>query len=89
MGIVTLDELGFAVAIAYHLQKTPYVFPIIGGRKVENLRKNVEALTITLSDEQMKYLNDTVPFEKGFPYALFVSPGHVQRTYDDSLRFAG
>lgn len=26
-----------AVAIAYVMQKVPYVFPIIGGRKVEHL----------------------------------------------------
>ncbi|KAH9004844.1 NADP-dependent oxidoreductase domain-containing protein [Lactarius deliciosus] len=29
------------VAIAYHLHKLPYVFPIIGGRKVEHLKENI------------------------------------------------
>ncbi|KAF8814288.1 Aldo/keto reductase [Phlegmacium glaucopus] len=37
-----------SVAIAYLMQKTPYVFPIIGGRKVEHLLANLEALEIFL-----------------------------------------
>jgi aryl-alcohol dehydrogenase-like predicted oxidoreductase len=35
-----------AVAIAYLMQKTPYVFPIIGGRKVEQLEANMESRSI-------------------------------------------
>jgi hypothetical protein len=55
------------------MQKTPYVFPIIGGRKVEHLLANVEALEITLSNDQIKYLESVVPFEPGFPYWMIVS----------------
>lgn len=62
-----------AIAIAYVMQKTPYVFPIIGGRKVEHLMANVQTLTISLSDEQMKYLESIIPFSPGFPYTLIVS----------------
>jgi hypothetical protein len=61
------------VAIAYLMQKTPYVFPIIGGRKVEHLLANIEALEITLSNDQIKYLESVVPFEPGFPYWMIVS----------------
>ena len=61
------------VAIAYVMQKTPYVFPIIGGRKVEHLMANIEALEITLSNDQIKYLETVVPFEPGFPYWMIVS----------------
>ncbi|TFK47793.1 Aldo/keto reductase [Heliocybe sulcata] len=57
-----------AVAIAYVMQKTPYVFPIIGGRKVEHLMDNVKALDVALSDEQMAYLESILPFEPGFPH---------------------
>ncbi|KAJ3984922.1 Aldo/keto reductase [Lentinula detonsa] len=56
-----------AVAIAYVMQKTPYVFPIIGGRKVENLVENLEALSISLSDEHIKELESLLPFDVGFP----------------------
>lgn len=62
-----------AVAIAYIMQKTPYVFPIIGGRKVEHLYANIEALKITLSDDQIKYLESIIPFDLGFPHNIFVS----------------
>ncbi|KAF9074599.1 NADP-dependent oxidoreductase domain-containing protein [Rhodocollybia butyracea] len=56
-----------AVAIAYVMQKTPYVFPIIGGRKVENLVENLEALNISLTDEHIKELESVLPFDVGFP----------------------
>ncbi|KAF9008305.1 NADP-dependent oxidoreductase domain-containing protein [Cyathus striatus] len=65
------DEVGAksitAVAIAYVMQKTPFVFPIIGGRKVEHLKANIEALEVTLSKEQVKYLESIVPLDLGFP----------------------
>ncbi|OAX42631.1 Aldo/keto reductase [Rhizopogon vinicolor AM-OR11-026] len=59
-----------AVAIAYLMQKTPYVFPIIGGRKVEQLEANLESLAITLTTEHMKYLESIVPFDPGFPHSM-------------------
>ena len=62
-----------AVAIAYVLQKTPYVFPIVGGRKVEHLKQNIEALNIALSEEQVKELEETLPFDPGFPHTMIVS----------------
>ncbi|TDL16831.1 Aldo/keto reductase [Rickenella mellea] len=60
-----------AVAIAYLLQKTPYVFPIIGGRKVEHMLANIEALTITLTPEQIKFIEGVLPFDPGFPVRGF------------------
>ncbi|KAJ7054502.1 NADP-dependent oxidoreductase domain-containing protein, partial [Mycena amicta] len=56
-----------AVAIAYILQKTPYCFPVIGGRKTEHLLANLEALDITLSKEQIAFLENAVPFDPGVP----------------------
>ena len=55
------------------MQKTPYVFPIVGGRKVEHLMDNIAALEITLSEEQVKYLEDVLPFVRGFPHDMIVS----------------
>lgn len=55
------------------MQKFPYVFPILGGRKVETLHANIEALSIALSKEQIKYLDNIVPLDRGFPYNPFVS----------------
>ena len=62
-----------AVAIAYVMQKTPYVFPIIGGRKVEHLEANLEALEIALTPEHVKYLESIIPFDPGFPTTFIVS----------------
>ncbi|KAF9220875.1 Aldo/keto reductase [Gyrodon lividus] len=59
-----------AVAIAYTMQKAPYVFPIIGGRKVEQLEANLEALEIVLTPEHIKYLESIVPFDPGFPITM-------------------
>ncbi|OJT14736.1 Aryl-alcohol dehydrogenase [NADP(+)] [Trametes pubescens] len=56
-----------AVAIAYLLQKTPYVFPIVGGRKVEHLLANIEALSVVLAPEHIKQIEGVVPFDVGFP----------------------
>lgn len=61
------------MAIAYLLHKVPYVFPIIGGRKVEHLLANIEALDIELSDEQMSELEGAVEFSLGFPGTMIVS----------------
>ncbi|KAG6913385.1 hypothetical protein DXG01_007250 [Tephrocybe rancida] len=66
-----------AVAIAYLLQKTPYVFPIIGGRKVEHLLGNIEALDLTLTPEHISYLESVVDFDIGFP-GNFVGVGQAQ-----------
>ncbi|KAI9025398.1 Aldo/keto reductase [Hyaloraphidium curvatum] len=63
-----------AVAIAYVMQKTPYVFPIVGGRKVEHLMDNIEALTLSLSKEQIAKLEAVLPFEPGFP-SNFIGDG--------------
>ncbi|KAF7790603.1 hypothetical protein EIP86_001559 [Pleurotus ostreatoroseus] len=60
-----------AVAIAYLMQKAPYVFPVVGGRKVEHLLANIEALEIALSPEQMAYLESIRSFDKGFPMNRF------------------
>ncbi|KAK7460547.1 putative aryl-alcohol dehydrogenase aad14 [Stygiomarasmius scandens] len=50
-----------AVAIAYVMQKTPYVFPVVGGRRIEHLEQNIEALDIKLTPEHIKYLESEAP----------------------------
>lgn len=54
------------------MQKTPYVIPIVGGRKVEHLMDNIAALDIALSPEQVKYLEDVLPFKPGLPHEMIV-----------------
>jgi aryl-alcohol dehydrogenase-like predicted oxidoreductase len=56
-----------AIAIAYVMAKAPNVFPIVGGRKVEHLQDNIQALKIKLTTEQIQYLESVTPFDIGFP----------------------
>ncbi|TCD65718.1 hypothetical protein EIP91_002294 [Steccherinum ochraceum] len=60
-----------SVATAYVMQKVPFVFPILGGRKVEHLEENLEALEISLTPEHIAYLESILPFDLGFPYTSF------------------
>ncbi|KAF2453481.1 putative aryl-alcohol dehydrogenase Aad14 [Lineolata rhizophorae] len=62
-----------AVALAYVMSKAPNVFPIVGGRKVEHLYGNIEALKIRLTDKQIEYLESLKPFDPGFP-STFIGP---------------
>jgi hypothetical protein len=61
------------VALAYVMHKTPYVFPIVGGRKLEHLKGNIEALSLELSDEDMKEIEAATPFDIGFPSSMIGS----------------
>jgi hypothetical protein len=55
------------------MQKTPYVFPIIGCSNVEALRQNMEGLKISLSSEQIQFIENEGPkFDPGFPSSLIV-----------------
>jgi aryl-alcohol dehydrogenase-like predicted oxidoreductase len=56
-----------AVALAYVMQKTQNVFPIVGGRKIEHLKDNISALSLHLNDDQIKFLESQKEFSVGFP----------------------
>jgi aryl-alcohol dehydrogenase-like predicted oxidoreductase len=62
-----------AVALAYVLSKYPYVYPIIGGRKVSHLQDNIQSLKLKLTDKQIEYLESVKPFDLGFP-GNFIGP---------------
>lgn len=59
------------IALAYVFAKYPYVFPVIGGRKVEHLESNLGALDISLTPEQVKSIDAALPFEYGEPMSMF------------------
>ena len=62
-----------SIAMAYVMHKAPYVFPIVGGRKLEHLKGNIDALSIELTDEDMAEIEGAVPFDPGFPFNAFGS----------------
>ncbi|WWC99890.1 hypothetical protein V866_006799 [Kwoniella sp. B9012] len=63
------------IALAYVLQKTPYVFPIIGGRKVEHLTHNFKALDVVLTEEEISAIENAYDFDHGFPTSFL--NGHL------------
>ncbi|KAK7748113.1 putative aryl-alcohol dehydrogenase aad14 [Cytospora paraplurivora] len=66
-----------AVALAYVMSKASNVFPIIGGRKVEHLEDNIQALSIKLTDEQIAFLESVKPFDPGFPHNFIPADPNV------------
>ena len=64
-----------SVALAYVMHKAPYVFPIVGGRKIEHLKSNIEALSIELTDEEIDEIDAAVPFDVGFPMNMLFGYG--------------
>lgn len=64
-----------SVALAYVLHKAPYIFPTIGGRKVEHLKSNVEALSLHLSPEDIDEIENGYDFDLGFPHSFLSKHG--------------
>ncbi|KAH8894091.1 norsolorinic acid reductase [Thozetella sp. PMI_491] len=84
------------VAIAYVMQKTAYVFPIIGGRNIDHLKGNIDALALELTAEDFAEIEGAVPFDIGFPmtfmYGEKIPDDHqavallrLNGTYDNAL----
>ena len=75
-----------SVALAYVMHKAPYVFPIVGGRKVEQLKGNIEALNLRLSDEDIAEIESALPFDVGFPHNMLGGgPSPKRVTYANSF----
>ncbi|KAL1850309.1 hypothetical protein Plec18170_007004 [Paecilomyces lecythidis] len=79
-----------SVAMAYVMKKSPYVYPLIGCRTVDQLKGNIAALTIKLTDEDIHDIESSVPFEPGFPFSMLFQfynpqlPYHYAMTTGDS-----
>lgn len=79
-----------SVALSYVMHKAPYVFPIIGGRKLEHLKGNIEGLSLSLSDEDIKEIEGANAFDIGFPLSFLGGPEGVKSPEDLWLmNFAG
>lgn len=64
-----------SVALAYVMHKAPYVVPIVGGRKVEHLKGNIEALGLQLSDQEIDDIDSAIDFDVGFPMSFLFEHG--------------
>jgi hypothetical protein len=68
-----------SVALAYVRSKYPYVYPIVGGRKIEHLKGNIEALGLELSAEDIKEIESAVDFDIGFPMNFLFGLGKTEK----------
>jgi aryl-alcohol dehydrogenase-like predicted oxidoreductase len=59
------------VALAWLRHQPVPVIPIIGARKVAQLKDNLGSIDLELSAEQCKALNEVSRVELGFPYAFY------------------
>lgn len=73
-----------SVALAYVMHKAPYVFPICGGRKVEHLRGNIEALGLQLSEKDMEEIEQAYPFDVGFPHNMLAGGPNAAKGPQDN-----
>lgn len=73
-----------SIALAYIMHKVPYVFPIVGGRKVNHLRSNVAALAIALSDVELDEIDMAYNFQAGFPHNV-ISGDKLSKGPEDVL----
>ncbi|KNG83771.1 sterigmatocystin biosynthesis dehydrogenase stcV [Aspergillus nomiae NRRL 13137] len=58
------------VALAYVVRKAPYVFPIVGVRKVEHLMGVEPAVHISLTDAEVNAIENAYEFDPGFPHTF-------------------
>lgn len=73
--------------LAYLLHKAPYVFPLVGQRKVDHLLSNMTALSIKLTPEEVRELETVIPFDIGFPMN-FIFGGHYGVNYSTEMTAA-
>lgn len=52
------------------MHKAPYVVPIVGGRKVDHLKGNIEALGLQLNEEEIDDIDSAIDFDIGFPMSF-------------------
>lgn len=76
------DTIITSVALAYVMHKTPYVFPIVGGRKLDHIKGNIEALTLELTEEDIQEIDNAVEFSLGFPHSFLYRPGQTSGNQD-------
>ena len=68
------DEIGRSmaqVALAWLRYRPVPVIPIIGARKLSQLKDNLASFDLTLSADQVKTLDESSRIELGFPYDLY------------------
>ncbi len=74
--IKVADEIGCSpsqAAINWVRQQPGVIIPIIGARTKEQLQDNLDCLKFSLSEDQLKHLNDISKIDLGFPHTFLES----------------
>ncbi|KAH6716978.1 NADP-dependent oxidoreductase domain-containing protein [Leptodontidium sp. MPI-SDFR-AT-0119] len=74
-----------SVALAYIMHKYPYVYPIIGGRKLSHLKGNIEALSIELTDEEIDEIEGVAEFDIGWPMNMLFTVDQEGSKYSSRM----
>jgi len=61
------------VAIAWVMQRSPQIHPIIGARRLDQLVDNLGATEVELPEEAVRRLEEAAPFDPGFPTTFIES----------------
>ncbi|KAL2820138.1 NADP-dependent oxidoreductase domain-containing protein [Aspergillus cavernicola] len=64
-GVKLLD-----IALAYVRSKAPYVFPLVGARKLDHIQGSIAALEVSLTEDEVKEIDSAYPFDHGFPHSF-------------------
>lgn len=56
------------VALAYVQQRVPYVFPLVGQRKVSHLKGSIGGLAVSLTEDDVARIESSYHFDHGFPH---------------------
>ena len=76
--IAIADELGVQashVALQWTRQQSFQSIPIVGATKLQQLEENLKVLSVTLSDNQLKRLDEVSAITLGFPHDFFKEDG--------------
>lgn len=76
-----------SVAMAYVMHKAPYVFPICGGRKIEHLKGNIDALGLRLDVADIEEIEEAYPFDVGFPHNMLSGSAKPAQGPEDNVLY--
>jgi diketogulonate reductase-like aldo/keto reductase len=79
------QELGAspaAIALRWLQYQYRQVIPILGARKLDQLKDNLTCVQFELNDSQLQRLNDASKFELGFPYNMLWDKENVHNIDD-------
>ncbi|KAL3480236.1 NADP-dependent oxidoreductase domain-containing protein [Aspergillus californicus] len=58
------------VALAYIMDKAPYVFPIVGARKLSHIEGSIAGLGVSLTEGEVSEIEAAYDFDFGFPHSF-------------------